>query len=314
MRDAAIHARGLRKSFGATQVLDGVDLTVPAGSLLALLGPNGSGKTTTVRILATLLAPDGGTAAVGGHDVVREGAAVRRSIGLTAQHATVDDLLTGKENLELFAGLYHLGRRAARRRAAELLDRFDLTTAADRLAGTYSGGMRRRLDLAASMVAAPRILFLDEPTTGLDPRSRAELWTVIRELLASGTTILLTTQYLEEADRLADRIAVIHGGRIVADDAPAALKHQMGSERLTLRLARPEDVSRAGAALSAGAEDGTGIRLDADTREVALAVHDPDHLRRTLDLLHREGITVEQADLRTPTLDDVFFELTEAAA
>ncbi|MFC4060823.1 ATP-binding cassette domain-containing protein [Planomonospora corallina] len=314
MRDVAIQARGLRKSFGATQVLDGVDLTVPAGSLLALLGPNGSGKTTTVRILTTLLAPDGGTAAVGGHDIVREGAAVRRSIGLTTQHATVDDLLTGKENLEMFAGLYHLGRREARRRAAELLDRFDLTAAADRLAGTYSGGMRRRLDLAASMVAAPRILFLDEPTTGLDPRSRAELWAVIRELLASGTTILLTTQYLEEADRLADRIAVIHGGRIVADDTPAALKRQVGSERLTLRLARPEDVSRAGAALSAGAEDGTGTRLDADAREVVLAVHDPDHLRRTLDLLHREGIAVEQVGLRTPTLDDVFFELTEAAA
>ncbi|GGL54614.1 ATP-binding cassette domain-containing protein [Planomonospora parontospora] len=310
----AVHARGLRKSFGPADVLRGVDLTVPAGSLLALLGPNGSGKTTTVRILTTLLAPDGGAATVGGHDVVRDGAAVRRAIGLTAQHATVDDLLTGKENLEMFAGLYHLGRREARRRAAGLLDRFDLAAAADRLVGTYSGGMRRRLDLAASMIATPRILFLDEPTTGLDPRSRAELWAVIRELLASGTTILLTTQYLEEADRLADRIAVIHGGRIVADDTPAALKRQVGAERLELRLTRREDVPRAGAALSAGAEGGTGIRLDAAAREVALASHGPDHLRRTLDLLHRADIAVERVGLRTPTLDDVFFELTEAAA
>jgi ABC-2 type transport system ATP-binding protein len=305
----AIHARGLVKSFGGTRVLAGVDLSVPTGSLLALLGPNGSGKTTTVRILTTLLAPDGGTATVGGHDVTRAGPAVRRVIGLTAQQATVDGLLTGRENLELFAGLYHLGRRQARRRAAELLERFDLAEAANRRVATYSGGMRRRLDLAASMVSAPRILFLDEPTTGLDPRSRAELWSVIRELLGSGTTILLTTQYLEEADQLADRVAVINDGRVVADDSPAALKRQVGFERLVVRLSRAEDVPRAGAALAEAAP-----HLDADARELTLALQGPDHLRRALDLLHRAGIGAERVELRTPTLDDVFFELTAAAA
>ncbi|MER5626496.1 ATP-binding cassette domain-containing protein [Streptosporangium sp. NPDC002544] len=309
MTDAAIHARGLGKSFGATRVLNGVELTVPTGSLLALLGPNGSGKTTTVRILTTLLAADSGTATVGGHDVAREGVAVRRSIGLTAQQATVDDLLTGRENLELFAGLHHLGRREARRRAAELLERFDLGAAANRRVSTYSGGMRRRLDLAASMVAVPRILFLDEPTTGLDPRSRAELWSVIRELLASGTTILLTTQYLEEADRLADRIAVINNGRVVADDTPAALKRQVGAERLVLHLSRAEDVSRAGTVLSTG----TGPHLDADAREVTLALQGTDQLRHTLNLLAEEGIAVERVELRSPTLDDVFFEFTAVA-
>ncbi|WP_345563412.1 ATP-binding cassette domain-containing protein [Nonomuraea rosea] len=297
------------KSFGGTRVLTGVDLSVPTGSLLALLGPNGSGKTTTVRILTTLLAPDGGTATVDGHDVTRAGPAVRRVIGLTAQQATVDGLLTGRENLELFAGLYHLGRRQGRRRAAELLERLDLAEAANRRVATYSGGMRRRLDLAASMVSAPRILFLDEPTTGLDPRSRAELWSVIRELLGSGTTILLTTQYLEEADQLADRVAVINGGRVVADDSPAALKRQVGSERLVVRLSRAEDVPRAGAALAEAAP-----HLDADARELTLALQGPDHLRRALDLLHRAGIGAERVELRTPTLDDVFFELTAAAA
>jgi ABC-2 type transport system ATP-binding protein len=281
-----------------------VDLTIPAGTLLALLGPNGSGKTTTVRILTTLLAADGGAAAVGGHDVTREGAAVRRSIGLTAQHATVDELLTGRENLELFAGLHHLSGPTARRRAAELLERFDLAAAADRRVGTYSGGMRRRLDLAASLVAAPQILFLDEPTTGLDPRSRAELWSLIRELLAAGTTILLTTQYLEEADQLADRIAVINNGRIVADDTPNALKRQVGSERLLLRLERPEDIPRASA--------DAGPHLDAG--EIMMAIHHPDQLRHALVRLHQADIAVEQVELRTPTLDDVFFELTKAAA
>ncbi|NRQ35608.1 ATP-binding cassette domain-containing protein, partial [Nonomuraea sp. NN258] len=250
MTDLAIHAQGLGKSFGDNRVLTGVNLAVPTGGLQALLGPNGSGKTTTVRILTTLLRADSGTASVAGHDVARDGVAVRRAIGLTAQQSTVDELLTGKENLELFAGLYHLGRGAAQRRAAELLERFDLGQAAERRVSTYSGGMRRRLDLAVSIVAAPRILFLDEPTTGLDPRSRAELWAVIRELLGSGTTILLTTQYLEEADQLADRVAVINGGRVVADDTPAALKRQVGAERLVLRLARARDLPAAAHALS----------------------------------------------------------------
>ncbi|MFB4264511.1 ATP-binding cassette domain-containing protein [Nonomuraea sp. GTA35] len=302
----AIVARGLTKSYGGTRVLAGIDLTVPTGSLLALLGPNGSGKTTTVRILTTLLAPDGGTATVAGHDVTREGPQVRRAIGLTSQQATVDALLTGRENLELFAGLYHLGRRRARRRAEELLERFDLTGAADRRAGTYSGGMRRRLDLAASMVSAPPILFLDEPTTGLDPRSRAELWSVIRELLASGTTILLTTQYLEEADQLADRVVVINGGRVVADDSPAALKRQVGRERLALRPARPADLPLAAATLQ-------GAHVDPEAGELTLALQGPDHLRHALDVLHGAGIPVEHVELRTPTMDDVFFELTATA-
>ncbi|TDD32824.1 ATP-binding cassette domain-containing protein [Nonomuraea terrae] len=333
----AILARGLTKSFGGTRVLNGIDLTVPTGSLVALLGPNGSGKTTTVRILTTLLPPDGGTATVAGHDVTREGAAVRAAIGLTSQQATVDELLTGRENLELFAGLCHLGRRQARRRADELLERFDLTAAAGRRAGAYSGGMRRRLDLAASMVAAPPILFLDEPTTGLDPRSRAELWAVIRELLASGTTILLTTQYLEEADQLADRVVVIDAGRVAADDSPAALKRQVGAERLVLRLSRAEDLAHATATLSTvalstvalstvdhPALDAAGtrglppadpnLRHDPVSQEVTLPVQSPDHLRRALDALHHAGIAVEHVELRTPTLDDVFFELTAVAA
>ena len=315
MDDAAIQARGLTKSFGKTRVLTGVDLTVPPGTLLALLGPNGSGKTTTVRILTTLLPPDGGSATVAGHDVTRDGAAVRRSIGLTAQHATVDELLTGTENLELFAGLHHLGGRTARRRAAELLDRFDLAAAADRRVGTYSGGMRRRLDLAASLVAAPQILFLDEPTTGLDPRSRAEVWSVIRQLLAAGTTILLTTQYLEEADRLADRIALLDGGRVVADDTPNALKHQVGSERLILVLERPQDLSRAGPLLVSESDRAdTGPHLDAHTRAITMAIHHPDQLRQALMRLHEADIGVAQVELRTPTLDDVFFELTKAVA
>jgi ABC-2 type transport system ATP-binding protein len=315
MDDAAIHAQGVTKSFGPTRVLTGVDLTVPTGTLLALLGPNGSGKTTTVRILTTLLPMDGGAATVAGHDVTREGAAVRRSIGLTAQHASVDELLTGRENLELFAGLHHLHRAAARRRAAELLQRFDLDDAANRRVGTYSGGMRRRLDLAASLVAAPQILFLDEPTTGLDPRSRTEMWSVIRELLAAGTTILLTTQYLEEADQLADRIAVLNDGRVVADDTPTALKQQVGTERLLLRLERPQDLPRAAPLLATGADGAdTGPHLDADTGAVMMAIRHPDELRHALTRLHQAGIEVEQVELRTPTLDDVFFELTKAAA
>ena len=325
MEESAILAVGLRKAFGSNAVLRGVDLQVPEGALVALLGPNGSGKTTTVRILATLLPADGGRARVAGYDVAHEGAAVRERIGLAAQHATVDELLTGRENLELFAGLHHLGRRAARRRAGELLERFGLTHAAGRRVATYSGGLRRRLDLAASMVAAPLILFLDEPTTGLDPRSRFELWAAIRELRAAGTTILLTTQYLEEADQLAERIVVIHDGRIVADDTPAALKQRVGSERLVLTLGSSVDVARARALL--GGADGGGsargqeatrrasrLHLDPSARQVTLPIRHPDDLRRTLDGLHRAGITVQGVDLRIPTLDDVFLALTEAAA
>ncbi|WP_024876967.1 daunorubicin resistance protein DrrA family ABC transporter ATP-binding protein [Saccharomonospora piscinae] len=303
MSPPAIEARGLRKHFGDGAVLDGLDLTVPAGSLLALLGANGSGKTTTVRILTTLLAADSGVAHVAGHDITTGAAAVRRAIGLTAQQASVDELLTGRENLELFAGLNHLGRRAARQRADELLERFDLTDAAGRRAGAYSGGMRRRLDLAVSMVAHPRILFLDEPTTGLDPRSRSGLWEVVRDLVSAGTTILLTTQYLDEADQLADRVAILGGGRIVEEDTPAGLKRRIGTERLRLTPARPEFTAPALALLP-------GAYPEPDTGEVVVGLHDPDHLRRILDDLHRAGIDIASVALSAPTLDDVFFQLT----
>ncbi|EIE97052.1 daunorubicin resistance protein DrrA family ABC transporter ATP-binding protein [Saccharomonospora glauca] len=304
MSPPAIEARGVRKSYRDRPVLDGLDLTVPAGTVLALLGANGAGKTTTVRILTTLLSPDGGTARVGGHDVRTEPAAVRRAIGLTSQQASVDELLTGRENLELFAGLNHLGWRASRRRASELLEQFRLTEAAERRVGDYSGGMRRRLDLAVSMVAAPRILFLDEPTTGLDPRSRVDLWDVVRDLVRAGTTILLTTQYLEEADQLADRVAVIDGGRIVEEDTPDGLKRRVGTERLRLALAQPGHAPAA-VALQPGAH------LDPETGEIVVPLRDPDHLRQVLDDLHRAGFPVASVSLSAPTLDDVFFRLTE---
>ncbi|EHR58996.1 daunorubicin resistance protein DrrA family ABC transporter ATP-binding protein [Saccharomonospora cyanea] len=304
MSPPAIEARGIRRSFQGRPVLNGLDLTVPTGTLLALLGPNGSGKTTTVRILTTLLNPDSGTARVGGHDVRTEPAAVRRAIGLTAQQASVDELLTGRENLELFAGLNHLGRKASRRRASELLEQFRLTDAADRRAGDYSGGMRRRLDLAVSMVAAPRILFLDEPTTGLDPRSRADLWDVVRDLVRAGTTILLTTQYLDEADQLADRVAIIGDGRVVEEDTPSGLKRRVGTERLHVTMARPEH-SLAAVTLQPGAH------LDPETGEVVVALRDPDHLRQVLDDFHRAGFPVASVSLAAPTLDDVFFQLTD---
>ncbi|MGO1509013.1 MAG: ATP-binding cassette domain-containing protein [Actinomycetales bacterium] len=305
MTAPAIEVTGLTRSFGATRVLESIDLTVPEGGLLALLGPNGSGKTTTVRILATLLPPGAGTVRVAGYDVVTHGGEVRSRIGITAQQATVDPLLTGEENLLLFGGLSGLGRAGARARADELLERFDLTGAARRTAATYSGGMRRRLDLAASVVARPSILFLDEPTTGLDPRSRADLWDVVRELRAEGTTILLTTQYLEEADQLADRIAVIDGGRIVADDTAAALKQRVGTDRLRLVL-DPADLDPAAALL------GPDAVVREDTVEVPLA--DPDHLRRALDALHGAGLEVRSTELDRPTLDDVFLTLTGASA
>ncbi|MET0820284.1 MAG: ATP-binding cassette domain-containing protein, partial [Aeromicrobium sp.] len=236
MTNHAIHAEGLTKHYGTTRALDGIDLTVPEGTVLGVLGPNGAGKTTAVRILATLLRPDAGRATVAGHDVVKDPTAVRRSIGLTGQYASVDEQLSGRENLELFARLLDFTRPGARARAAELLDQFGLGDAADRRAKTYSGGMRRRLDLAASLVAAPTVLFLDEPTTGLDPRSRGDLWEMLRDLVRNGTTVVLTTQYLEEADQLADEIIVLDHGRTVAQGSPDELKSSIGTDRVDVSV------------------------------------------------------------------------------
>ncbi|MEU4804859.1 ATP-binding cassette domain-containing protein [Actinosynnema sp. NPDC023587] len=298
-----VEAVGLRKSFGRHAVLKGLDLGVRRGEVFALLGPNGAGKTTAVRVLATLLGPDGGTARVAGHDVVAEPERVRAAISLTGQYAAVDELLTGRENLAMMARLRRLDRRAARERTAELLDRFDLADAADRRAATYSGGMRRRLDLAASLVTRPQVLFLDEPTTGLDPRSRREVWSAVADLARSGVTVLLTTQYLEEADRLADRIAVLHGGEIVAEGTAAELKDRAGAATVELFLPDRAALADASAALD-GVPDGEKLSLrvpgDGSAR----------HVREVLDLLDRRGVPVDRLELHRPTLDEVFLSLT----
>jgi ABC-2 type transport system ATP-binding protein len=305
-----VEVAGLRKAYGATTVLDGIDLTVDDGTVLALLGPNGAGKTTTVRILATLLRPDAGVVRVGGHDVVAEPAAVRSLISLTGQYAAVDGQQTGRENLVMLGQLWHLGRRAARRRAGELLDRFALADAADRRVDTYSGGMRRRLDLAMSLVATPRVLFLDEPTTGLDPTSRSTMWDVVRDLVGDGITVVLTTQYLEEADRLADRIVLIDGGRVVADGRAADLKSRVGGTRLDLRLtdrAAADAASRTLAELGLGpqvADDGLTVGLPSDGSAALV--------RRALDALARADVAVDTIAQHEPTLDDVFAALTGA--
>ncbi|WP_147916317.1 ATP-binding cassette domain-containing protein [Ruania zhangjianzhongii] len=287
--NVAIEVSGLRKSFGAVEVLSGIDLRVERGSVHALLGPNGAGKTTLVTILATLVRPDAGTASIAGTDLLTDPAGVRRRIALTGQSAAVDDVLTAEENLRMMAGLQGLRGRAARIRTRELLDRFDLSDAARRRVKTFSGGMRRRLDLALSLVVAADVVFLDEPTTGLDPRSRRELWEVIRTLRADGTTVLLTTQYLEEADELADRISIVGAGRIVAEGTPAELKSTVGEERVEVRDA-------GGAVLHAEPTDGSSAGL-----------------RRALDVIDGLGLTGELV-VRRPSLDDVFFALTEAPA
>jgi ABC-2 type transport system ATP-binding protein len=311
MADAAIEAQGLTKSFGEVRALDGIDLSAPAGTILGLLGPNGAGKTTAVRILTTLLPPDGGSARVAGLDVVRDAAALRAQIGLAGQYAAVDENLTGFENLEMVGQLYHLGRRPAKERSRELLERFSLTDAADRLAKTYSGGMRRRLDLAAALVARPPVLFLDEPTTGLDPRSRLQLWETIEARVAAGTTVLLTTQYLDEADRLADHIAVIDQGRVIAEGTSDELKSSVGGERLELTLESYDQEATAVDALAPLAEERPkcehGILvmpLNRSAGGIAEAV-------RRLD-----AASVDVADIavRRPTLDDVFISLTGHAA
>ena len=296
-----IEAIGLRKSYGANDVLTGVDLSVEEGSVLALLGPNGAGKTTAVRILTTLTRPDAGTATVAGYDVLREPARVRGSISLTGQYSAVDENQTGRENLVMVGRLMHLGRRAAQRRTAELLEQFGLTDAMDRRVKTYSGGMRRKLDLAMSLIARPQVIFLDEPTTGLDPASRSAMWDAIVDLVRDGTTILLTTQYLEEADRLADRILLLDHGRIVASGTADALKAQIGGERIELRFADEGQLLKA-----------TGV-LDGVTDELVLNVPSDGtaaHLHHVLDVLRDNGLEPERVSSHRPTLDDVFLALT----
>ncbi|MDG4829674.1 ATP-binding cassette domain-containing protein [Solwaraspora sp. WMMD1047] len=301
-----VQATGIRKSYGQLRVLDGVDLTVERGTVRALLGPNGAGKTTMVRILSTLIRADAGTARVAGHDVRREPGQVRASLSLTGQYAAVDELLTGEENLVMMARLHRLGRAEARRRAAELLVEFDLADARGRLAKTYSGGMRRRLDLAVSLIARPSLIVLDEPTTGLDPRSRQQVWSVVRGLADAGVTVLLTTQYLEEADRLADRITVLDQGRVIAEGTADDLKAQVGGERAELAFATAGHLDLAAAELAGRAVrlDPPGWRLDVPTDGSA------DQVRQLLDLLAGRGIPVERIILRRPSLDDVFLALT----
>jgi oleandomycin transport system ATP-binding protein len=302
----AIHAEGLVKRFGDTQALDGVDLSAPAATVLGLLGPNGSGKTTTVRILTTLLAPDAGRASVAGYDLARQPMAVRAAIGLTGQYAAVDENLTGRENLQLIGNLLELPRPIRRGRAAALLDRVALADAADRVVKTYSGGMRRRLDLAASLVGDPRVLFLDEPTTGLDPSSRSSLWTTIRQLVAEGATVLLTTQYLEEADQLADQIVVLDHGRVLAEGTSDQLKARAGGQVLEVRPAGG-NLDRV-AAILAGVTGGSPA-VDADTRLVTVPAADPGVLAEVVRRLDAAGVAVADLALRRPSLDDVFLRL-----
>ncbi|MEV5929733.1 ATP-binding cassette domain-containing protein [Streptomyces cellulosae] len=305
----AVRAEGLEKRYGEKRALDGFDLAVRAGTVHGLLGPNGAGKTTAVRILSTLIRLDGGRATVGGLDVERQAREVRARIGLTGQYAAVDEVLTGRQNLEMFGRLFHLGGRRARARAAELLEQFDLTDAADKGVGGYSGGMRRRLDLAASMILTPAVLFLDEPTTGLDPRSRGEVWDSVRALVAGGTTVLLTTQYLEEADRLASRITVIDRGRSIADDTPDGLKNRVGGDRVEVVVAERSDIPRV-VKVVARVSDG-----EPESDETELRVHAPvsDRVTALTDVartLQDEGVRVEDIGLRRPSLDDVFLRLT----
>ncbi|MET7818984.1 ATP-binding cassette domain-containing protein [Micromonospora zamorensis] len=310
--DLVIEAEGLVKNFGKTRALQGVDLTVPRGTVLGVLGPNGAGKTTAVRILSTLLAPDGGTARIGGFDVVRDAERVRQSIGLTGQYASVDEDLTGRQNLELFGTLLELGRTGARRRAAELLDWFDLTDAANRQAKTYSGGMRRRLDLAASLVGSPDVIFLDEPTTGLDPAKREDMWDVVRSLVGNGSTVLLTTQYLEEADALADAITVIDHGRVIAHDTPEGLKRVVGGQTLEVRPADSAQLARTAAILT---QVGSGAQADEIRKGVlAVPVTDDAALTESVARFAAAGIAVTELSLHLPSLDEVFFTLTGRTA
>lgn len=303
----AIIATGLRKSFGDNHVLDGIDLNVAAGTIFSLLGPNGAGKTTTVQILSTLIAADAGDVRIAGHDLKYDADAVRKAIGVTGQYSAVDDVLTGAENLALMADLHHLGRRESRLRSAELLEQFDLTTAADKRAGTYSGGMRRRLDLAMSLVGDPRVVFLDEPTTGLDPRSRRNMWAIIRRLAASGVTIFLTTQYLEEADQLADRIAVLDHGKLVAEGTAEELKRLVPGGHITLQFPDAAGLECAAKALAEGTRDDESFALDIPTDGSV------GSLKRLLDRFEDQSVAIEKLSIHTPDLDDVFFALTSTS-
>ncbi len=310
----AVRAEGLKKRFGETEALAGVDLTVKAGSVMGLLGPNGAGKTTTVRILSTLLQPDAGYAEVAGIDVTKDPEAVRSSIGLTGQYAAVDEILTGRENLIMFGQLYRLTHKAAKARADELLERFNLTDAGNRMLKTYSGGMRRRLDLAASLIIAPPVIFLDEPTTGLDPRSRNGMWDVIADLVNDGTTVLLTTQYLEEADQLADQIVVIDHGRVIAQGTADSLKSDLGGERLEINVSPSTDLAHAAETLRriAGNDiDDDGVTVDAHTHRLTVAF--PGGARRLAEAIRQidaAGLELTDIAVRRPTLDEVFLTLT----
>ncbi|MEV8198060.1 ATP-binding cassette domain-containing protein [Streptomyces sp. NPDC079141] len=304
---AAISAIGLRKSYGDKVVLDGIDITVPEGTVFSLLGPNGAGKTTAVKILSTLITADGGQAQVAGQDLAADPQAVRASIGVTGQFSAVDGLITGEENMLLMADLHHLPKQEGRRVAAELLERFDLLDAANKPASTYSGGMKRRLDIAMTLVGNPRIIFLDEPTTGLDPRSRHNMWQIIRELVSDGVTVFLTTQYLEEADELADRIAVLNDGKIAAEGTAEELKRLIPGGHVRLRFTDPDAYQRAASTLRETTRDDVSLSLqipsDGSQRE----------LRAILDWLDASGVEADELTVHTPDLDDVFFALTAGA-
>ncbi|HYE22566.1 MAG TPA: ATP-binding cassette domain-containing protein [Verrucomicrobiae bacterium] len=304
--DNAIVVQGLTKSFKDLKVLNGIDLAVERGTVLALLGPNGAGKTTTIRILSTLLKPDDGSAFVNGFDVINQPHEVRESIGLTGQFAAVDEFLTGMENLEMMGRLYHLRKKDAQSRATELLQEFDLTEASNRAVKTYSGGMRRRLDLALSLMATPPIIFLDEPTTGLDPRSRLAMWEIIKKLVEAKVTILLTTQYLEEADQLADKIAVLDEGKIIAQGTAEQLKSRVGKERLELTIKSDSNFQKAAQVIH-----GEAIQKDPKQRTISLATDGSvTEVKRILDHMQQTGIEIESLSLHKPTLDDVFMHLT----
>lgn len=307
---AAIAVKNLQKSYGKVKVLSGINFAVEHGTILALLGPNGAGKTTTIRILSTLIDPDGGTAAVNGHDVLKQPDRVRASIGLTGQYAAVDEYLSARENLEMMGRLYRLSIESCRKRAQELLEQFELAEVGPRKVKTYSGGMRRRLDVAMSLIAAPPILFLDEPTTGLDPRSRMTMWELVKQLTKEGTTILLTTQYMEEADYLADNIVVIDGGKVIAEGTPDSLKAKVGSDRLEITISKKSSFSKAREII-----DGQGVQMDEERRTISIA--SKGGVRKLKELLQRldeAKVQVEDLSMHRPTLDDVFLTLTGHAA